>query len=73
MRYDQTVDVMLLKSMTRNPDCSQQKYDDELTFNKYMTNLFYIVANFNQWVTLITVFNKLVQNVRLQCQNEQAF
>lgn len=31
--YDQTVDVMLFKSMTRNPYCCQEKkINDELTF-----------------------------------------
>lgn len=40
--YDQTVDVMLLESMARNFDYSQQKYDYEFTFNKYMTSWWFI-------------------------------
>lgn len=73
MRYDQTVDVMLLKSMTRNPYCSQQSIMMSFHLLSILPTCVFIVAIANQLLTLIIVFSNLVQNARIQCQNEQIF
>lgn len=67
MIYDQTVDVMLLKSMTRNPYCSQQNIMMSLHLLSILPTCVFIEAIANQLLTLI--LSNCIQQPCPECQN----